>query len=142
MWQIWLIIAGACIIMEMLTVGFLIFWFALGALIAMIFSLFIKSFVIQFTIFIISSTILLFTTKPFVEKFQKSNSDQKISSSSIEGDQGIVTKEINPIKGTGQIKINTEIWSAKSIDNNVIPEGANIIVEKIEGVKAIVKQIN
>ena len=32
MWQIWLIIAGICLIIEIMTVGFLIFWFAIGAL--------------------------------------------------------------------------------------------------------------
>ena len=32
MWQIWLIIAGLFFIGEIITVGFLIFWFGIGAL--------------------------------------------------------------------------------------------------------------
>ncbi len=139
MWQIWLIIAGACIIIEMLTVGFLVFWFAIGALIAMIFSFFVDSIILQFSVFLICSTILLFATKPFVERFQKSTPDYKTNSSSIEGESGIVTKEIDSNKGTGQIKVHTETWSAKSLDGSNISVGTNITVEKIEGVKAIVK---
>ena len=40
MWQIWLIIAGICLIIEIITTGFLVFWFSIGALLAMITSLF------------------------------------------------------------------------------------------------------
>ena len=39
MWHIWLIIAGVCFIIEMMTVGFLVFWFGIGALLTMIVSL-------------------------------------------------------------------------------------------------------
>ena len=33
MWQIWLIVAGVCFVLEIATVGFLIFWFAVAALV-------------------------------------------------------------------------------------------------------------
>ena len=140
MGQIWLIISGVCLVLEMLTVGFLLFWFAVGALIAMISSFFIDSVIIQTTIFLISSTLLLFATKPFVKKFQKNTPDYKTNSASIEGEKGTVIREINP-EGKGQIKIHSEVWSALSSNNDTIPVGTNIIVERIEGVKAIVKPI-
>lgn len=69
MWQVWLIIAGLFFVGEIATVGFLIFWFGIGALIAMIVSFFTSNIIIQTTIFVISSTILIFATKPFVKKF-------------------------------------------------------------------------
>ena len=59
MWKIWLIISGLFFVGEMITVGFLIFWFGIGALIAMIASFFIDNIIIQTTIFVISSTILI-----------------------------------------------------------------------------------
>ena len=52
-WQIWLIIAGICFVIEIATVGFLVFWFAIAALITCILSLFIKNIIAQFVIFII-----------------------------------------------------------------------------------------
>ena len=39
MWYIWLIIAGICFVIEMITVGFFVFWFGIGALITMLVSL-------------------------------------------------------------------------------------------------------
>lgn len=141
MWQTWLILSGICLIIEIITTGFLVFWFMIGALIAMVFSFFVDSVVIQTAIFLICSIILLFATKPFVEKFQKKNPTYKTNSSSIEGSVGKVVAEINSIEGKGQIKVNGEVWSAKSSNGLSIPVGTDITVEKIEGVKAIVTPI-
>ena len=42
-WQIWLIISGVCFIAEIATVGFLVFWFGVAALITCLLSLFISN---------------------------------------------------------------------------------------------------
>ena len=68
MWQIWLILSGLFLVLEIVTVGFLVFWFAIGAFIAMLVSFFTENAIIQTLVFLISSTALLFITKPFVNK--------------------------------------------------------------------------
>lgn len=73
MWYLWLIISGIAIIIEFFTVGFLVFWFSIGALIAMIVSFFTDSIFVQTAVFIISSTLLIFATKPFVKRFDIPN---------------------------------------------------------------------
>ena len=138
MWHIWLILAGIFMVIEIATVGFLVFWFGIGSLIAMVVSFFTENIAIQMAVFICSSTLLLFLTKPFVNKFTKKESVQT-NAYSIIGKKGIVQKEINPLRGTGQIKVGTEVWSAKSIDDKKIEEGLEVEVVEIEGVKAIVK---
>ena len=140
MWQIWLIIAGVFFVGEMLTVGFLIFWLGIGALIAMVVSLFTSNVIIQTTVFVISSTILIFATKPFVKKFV----DVKTTNTnafSIIGKKAVVIKAIDSVNSTGQIKMNGEVWSAESENNEIIPEGSEVEILNIKGVKAIVKEI-
>ena len=139
MWQIWIIIAGFFFIIEMATVGFLVFWFGIGALIAMIVSLFTSNILIQTTVFVFSSALLLFLTRPFVNKFTKKDSEVQTNAYSIIGKKGIVIKDIDPIAGKGQVKIGTEIWSAKSSDDRKIEKGLEVEILEIEGVKAIVK---
>lgn len=139
MWQIWLIIAILFFILEMMGPGFLLFWFGVGALITTIVSIFVDNIVIQIGIFAISSTLLLFCTKPFIKKFTKNNT-VLTNAYSIIGKTGIVTKEINSLKGSGQVKINEEIWSAKSSTNDIIPEGTRVTILQINGVKAIVEK--
>lgn len=137
MWQIWLIIAGVCIIAEYFTVGFLIFWFAIGALIAMIVSFFTTNIIIQTSVFIISSTLLIFATKPFVKKFYKEDTI-KTNVFSIIGKIGIVTEEINSIRSKGQIKVEGEVWSATSNTDTIIPKGSEVEILEVKGVKVIV----
>ena len=57
---------------------------------------------------------------------------------SIIGKEGIVISDINPITGEGQIKVESEIWSAKTEDSQVIPKGTLVTITAIDGVKAVV----
>ena len=135
MWKIWLIIAGIFLIVESLTTGFLVFWFSVGALIALISSFFLESIVAQTYVFLISSTVLIFATRKFCNKFLKNDAPETINT--VVGKVGTVTIDINPIISEGQVKIGGETWSATA--EAPIEKGAEIIVEKIEGVKAFVK---
>ena len=47
MWKFWLIVSGICLAIEAVTVGFLVFWFAVGALLALITSFITDSIIIQ-----------------------------------------------------------------------------------------------
>lgn len=138
MWQIWLIIAILFFILEMMGPGFLLFWVGVGALIAMVVSIFVDNIVVQIGVFTVASTVLLFCTRPFVKKFSK-NDNTITNAQSIIGKKAVVTKEINSLKGTGQIKVNGEAWSAKSSKEDIIEEGAKVTILNINGVKAIVE---
>lgn len=141
MWQIWLLLAGLFFIGEMITVGFLIFWLGIGALLAMIVSFFTTNIIIQTAVFVISSIILILATKPFVKRFVDV---KKINTNvfSIIGKKALVIKEIDPINAKGQIKVNSEIWSAESENGEKIEEGSEVEIIRINGVKAIVKKVS
>ena len=138
MWQFWLIAAGIFFIIEIATVGFLVFWFGIGALIAMVCSFFISDIYIQAIIFIITSTLLIFLTKPFVNKFLSKDKKVATNAYSIIGRTAIVTQEINSLAGTGQIKVAGEKWSAKTISDEIIPKDSEVEITQIDGVKAVV----
>ena len=57
------------------------------------------------------------------------------------GKHGIVTLDINPIEATGQVKVNGEVWSAKTDDESSIAKGTEVEVLKIDGVKLVVSPI-
>ncbi len=141
LWKFWLILSGVFLVIEIISVGFLMFWFAVGALVTTFVSLFTDNIAIQSGVFIVVSTGLLFATKPFVNKILPKEPKIKTNSFSNEGKTGIVTIDINPTEGSGQVKIDGEAWSAKSSDNTYISKDTEVIVEKIEGVKAIVKPL-
>ena len=140
MWHIWLIVAGVFFILETVTAGFFIFWLGIGALLALLVSFIVPgSIALQITVFILSSIALIIFTKPLVDKMIHNKETVVTNANAIIGKTGLVTEEINSLEATGQIKIGGEIWSAKAIDSNTIPKGANVEVCSIEGVKACVK---
>lgn len=142
MWQFWLIAAGVFLVAEIITVGFLVFWLAIGALFAMIVSFFTDSLLIQTAVFVISSIILIFATKPFIKKFAQNKSSFKTNAYSIVGETGIVTKDIDSINATGQIKVDGESWSAVGQDDINIEKGTEVEIKEIKGVKAVVSPVN
>ena len=129
MWLVWLIAAGFFFVAEIITVGFFIFWLGIGSLLAMLVSFITNSVVIQVATFAISSSILLFFTKPLAKKL--ASSDNAVTNSF-----SLINKT-----GTGQVKVNGEIWSAKTEGNKIIQKDSQIKVLKIDGVKLVVEQI-
>lgn len=136
---LWLIIAVVLGVIEASSLNLITLWFAIGAVAAMISALFGIPFIYQVVIFIMVSALLLYFTKPLIKKFlyvrkEKTNADRII------GDKGIVVERIDPVNGTGQVKIGGQIWTARSTDDEVIELGELVDVQDISGVKVFVKK--
>lgn len=139
MWQIWIILAGIFMIFEMIIpTDFLIFWVGIGAALTSVCSIFTDNITVQIALFCISSILLIFCTKPFVRNFTKSTKDIHTNAYSLIGKEGIVISDIDPITGEGQIKVESEVWSAKTEDSKIIPKGTLVTITAINGVKAVV----
>ncbi len=140
MWQFWLIVAGIFFIGEIFTAGFLVFWVGLGAILAMITSFFTDSLIIQTAVFVVSSGLLLFLTRPFVNKYVAKDQDDVVTNAkSIIGRKAIVTEDIDPLKSVGLVKVGEEVWSAISDTQDLIPKGTKVEILDIDGVKVVVK---
>ena len=126
MWQIWLIASGIFFICEIITVGFLVFWLGVGALIAMLVSFFTSNIIIQMSVFVVSSGLLIFATRPLVNKISKKDV-VPTNVYSLIGKKAIVTESIDCTTGKGQIKFEGEVWSAKSKEQINIPAGSVIL---------------
>jgi membrane protein implicated in regulation of membrane protease activity len=141
MWLIWLIVAGFFLILQCMTTGFLVFWFSIAALITMLASLFVKNVIVQIATFVISSAIILYVTRSLKENVPMQDETIKTNAHSVEDKVGKVTVDIDPSEATGQVKIDGETWSAKSYNDTFISKNTEVSIEKIEGVKVIVKPL-
>ena len=135
---IWVIALILFAIIEAATVQLVSVWFAVGALAALIADLLGASVTVQFVVFLVVSIICFIVTRPLVKKFsaskiQSTNADRCI------GETAVVVEAIDNVNAKGQVKVNGNIWSARSENDEVIAEGEKVTVLKIEGVKLIVK---
>lgn len=137
---IWLGLTVVFAVIEAATAQLATVWFALGSLASLILAACgVKSVTAQVIVFVAVSVITLIATRPFVKKIirkrvEPTNADRNI------GETGITVAEINNICGTGEVNLKGTVWTARSVDGSVIPKGVQVTVQRIEGVKLIVKQ--
>jgi len=137
---VWIAVMIIMAVFEGVTSQLVSVWFVVGALVAAIVSFFVPSFALQFFVFVIVSLILLLVTKPLVRKARSTKPEPTNADRNI-GKTAIVTQEINNNAGTGQVKLAGNTWTARTLDDEIIPEGAKVTVKEISGVKLMVASV-
>ena len=122
-----------------MTIQLVSVWFVIGAVAALVSSLAGAEFYVQIIVFIAVSVLMLLITRPLVKKKLIVKSEPTIDDRCI-GKTATVTEDIDNINATGQVKVDGQIWTARSINSSIIKKGTNVTVEKIDGVKLIVKE--
>jgi membrane protein implicated in regulation of membrane protease activity len=139
--MIWLVVAILLAILEAETQGMVSLWFSIGAVVTFFVALAGASVTAQFIVFVIVSGVMLYLLRPFAKNYLKIK-PIKTNADRFVGGTGEVIQDIIYVKGGGQVKIQGQIWSAQSSDGSDIPLGSLVEVEKISGVKLIVKKVN
>lgn len=137
----WLVALAVLLVIEIITLGLTTIWFAGGALVAFVLSLFGVPWLAQIAVFLVVSILLLIFTRPALEK--KINKDRiKTNVNSIAGKEGKVTETIDNFNQKGTIILNGLEWTARSSKDDItIPAGARVIVDEVKGVKVFVSQL-
>ena len=135
---IWLAAIIVFLLVEAGTVALVSIWFAGGALLAMIAAALGAGVPVQLAVFVLSSGLLLALMWPLAKKringrHVRTNADRLI------GQEVLVTEQIDNLAETGAIRVNGVLWTAKSTDHTVIPVGALVTIERIEGAKVYVR---
>ena len=107
----------------------------------MITSFFTTNLIIQTVVFVVTSCILMFFTRPLVNKFLKINKTETLPTNvyRLIGKTGIVVEDIEPLI-SGKVKVCGELWSATS--DVSIPKNSQITVISVDGVKLKVIEKN
>ena len=135
---LWLAVLLLFLSLEAATVNLVSVWFAGGALAAMIAALCGAKFLFQLLLFVAVSAVLLLALYPVAKKLVKGRKRTKTNADRILDLPAIVTEPIDNLKGTGAIKVDGKIWSARSQDDTCFCPGETVRITKIEGVRAIV----
>ena len=138
---IWIILAALLCVGELLTSGFFLLPFAVGAGVAALIEVVGGPIWLQILLFLTVSILCLVLLRPFVKKITK-DEPQKSGIDRLIDAEGIVIEEI-PIGGTGRIRVFHEEWNATSNDaRSGIDPGTRVKILKVEGVHVVVHPIN
>lgn len=129
---------------EMVTESMVSIWFVAGSLAALVTCTSgwalggLTPEATQVLVFAVVSAAALAVTRPLVRRFMPrprvpTNSDRVL---------GMTAKVTEPVNGaSGAVYVDGKTWTARSADGSLIPAGTQVKVEKIEGVKLLVHNL-
>lgn len=138
---VWLLAMVALLIIEAIVPGLISIWFAIGSLAALLASLLHAPLWLQIVWFLVVSIAALVLTRSLAIKYVNSRT-QPTNADVLIGKECIVTEEIDDLLGTGAVKVDGKVWTARTGKDGLrLMKGDKARVLRIEGVKLIVEPL-
>lgn len=143
-WILWIILGVTLIIAEIFTLGFVLFWFGIGALAAALFGWLGFGFGFQFLVFSVVSIILTVMSRSIFASYY-SHDETTAMKTGIDSLPGQIGTVITPSKGVlneGAVKVYGSIWTAFPVDGSKpLEEGEKVEVVRVQGSSLYVTRI-
>jgi membrane protein implicated in regulation of membrane protease activity len=138
-WIVWVAAAGLLGVGEMHQGGFYLAPFAVGAALAAVVSLLGVGVLLTTIVFILSSGIVFGTLRPIAQRHRRLPPSIRTGAAALVGRKAIVLERIANDEGVGCVKIDGEVWTARSFDEDeVFDPGERVEVVEIRGATALV----
>lgn len=138
---IWIAAAVVLSIGELLTAGFFLLPFAVGAAAAAILAFMGVSVPIQLVTFVVISVIFLAMLQRFARREQESDVPAQAGAERYVGREAIVLEPVHRFDTSGMVKMGTEEWRAKVDSDIEIPQGAVVRIVEVRGTRFVVEPI-
>lgn len=141
-YQIWLIAAIVLVIIELLTAGFGVICFAVGALFSALAAfLGVDSLVWQLLIFAVASVLCFIFLRPVVLRLlDKKSKDVKTNADALIGKTAMVSETIDSSANQGRVAVDGDDWKAVSADGSVINKGEKVEIVSRDSIILTVKK--
>lgn len=143
LWIVWLVLGIALIVAEIFTLGFVLFWFGVGAIAAMVMSLFGFGLGWQFVTFAVVSTFLTILSRTiFVSYLPQSGGGIKTGVDALPGQIGTVSSASQGALKEGAVRVYGSVWTAFPIDDeDILTEGEKVEVVEVRGSSIYVRPV-
>jgi membrane protein implicated in regulation of membrane protease activity len=138
-WVIWLIVAVVFAVAEAVNLSFYLFPFAIGAAGAAIVGLAGGGAAIEWVVFALLTGVSFTVVRPIARRHISMPPQLRTGTSALIGRTAIVTERIVNDDAMGQVRIDGEVWTARSYDEDkVLEPGTRVHVMEIRGATALV----
>jgi membrane protein implicated in regulation of membrane protease activity len=138
-WLIWLIAGVFAAVGEILTTGFFLAPFAVGAFGAMLADLIGAGGTLQFIVFAVLTLACFGLVRPIAKRHLYTPPQIRTGAAALVGMPAIVIERIANDEGLGTVRIGGEVWTARAYeDEGVIESGTKVQVVEIRGATALV----
>jgi membrane protein implicated in regulation of membrane protease activity len=141
LWVLWLIAGIALAVGEILTTGFFLAPFALGALVAVLVDLAGAPAGVQVAVFAAVTIATFALVRPIAKRHLSMPAQIRTGTAALVGRPATVLERIANAEDAGTVRIDGEVWTARSyVDDEVIEAGARVQVVEIRGATALVAE--
>ncbi|HEU4976861.1 MAG TPA: NfeD family protein [Baekduia sp.] len=138
-WLAWLIAGVAAAVGEILTTGFFLGPFAIGAFAAMLAALVGAGAAIQVVVFAVLTLAAFALVRPVARRHLYQPPQIRTGTAALVGRGAVVVERIDNDAGLGRVRIDGDVWTARAFDEDaVIEAGARVQVIEIRGATALV----
>jgi len=141
-WIIWLVVACSFGGAELLagSGSFFLAPFAIGAALAALAAGAIDE-TAAWIVFLATSVVTLMTVRPLVHRRLTSGPALRTGAAALVGKRAIVLERICNHEGVGRVRIDSEVWTARCLDDDrVLEPGTSVEVVDIKGATALVME--
>jgi membrane protein implicated in regulation of membrane protease activity len=138
---LWLVAAALLAVGEMLTAGFFLLPFAIGAAAAGVLALATVSVPIQLITFVVVSVGSLFLLQQFARRDIRGEL-LPVGAARYIGSSALVVEPVSRLHGTGWVKMGTEDWRATTDGDVDIPANTEVRVTEVRGARLVVEPVD
>lgn len=140
-WVLWALVACGFAIGEILTTSFFLGPFAVGGALAAVVDAAGAGELAGWVVFVVVSLMTLVLVRPLVKTRLLSAPPTRTGAAALIGRKAVVLEKIDNHNGVGCVKIDGEVWSARSFDDDrEIEPGTRVEVVDIKGATALVME--
>lgn len=141
LWAVWMVLAVALGVAEMLSLDLVLLMMAAGALVGALAAVASFPVILQILLAAGGSAAMLMLVRPNLVKKLHNGPDLVSGHNRLVGQQGVVTEQLTAMN-PGRVKLSGEIWSACPYDETLtIAPGATVEVFAIRGATAYVHPV-
>jgi membrane protein implicated in regulation of membrane protease activity len=138
-WVLWLIAAVVLAVAEVVNLSFYLFPFAIGAAAAAVIELAGLGTPIALVVFAVFTAVSFGIVRPIARRHLSTPPQIRTGTAALIGRQAIVLERIANDEGVGCVRIDGEVWTARSYDDDkVIEPGTRVHIMEIRGATALV----
>jgi membrane protein implicated in regulation of membrane protease activity len=140
-WVVWFIIGCVLGVGEMLTMGFYLAPFSVGAFMAAVLALVGVGTAVSWAVFLVVSVVALGVARPIARSHKRMPPQIRTGTAALIGRSGVVLERIANDEAVGCVRIEGEVWTARAYDEDkVIQPGTKVHVMEIRGATALVAE--
>ncbi len=137
-WIVWLLVAVGFGVAEALTLSLFLAPFAVGALAGTVASAAGADLLPSSAVFAVVTAVSMLLLRPVARRHLRQPSTTRTGTDALVGRTALVLQPLGGPEGLGQVRLDGEVWTARTDGLAEIPVGSTVTVLEIRGATAVV----